>query len=85
MWNSENGYENEVDLKMIEEFHHKAMGRIIVITMGNVKDEEINDTEARRRFGGSECVTETWRRRQLLPVSRIVRLSRNKKPSNDFN
>ena len=80
LWGSENWSGNKADIKLLDTFHHKSIRRILGITMGRVKDEEITNSEIRRRFGGIEALSVTWRKRQLLFIGRIVRLDRNSYP-----
>ena len=56
---SENWSGNEADLKKIDVFYHKSIRKILGIRMSALKEEEINNEEVRRRFGGINNVTET--------------------------
>ena len=42
--------------------------------MGRAKKEEITNEDVRGRFGNIEPMRDTWRKRQLLFIGRIVRL-----------
>ena len=77
---SENGSGNIGNLKLIEVLYHKAMRMILGIEMGQVKEGVNSRKEVRRRFGDSECVNDTWKRRKLSYLGPIVRSSRNACP-----
>ena len=80
LWGSENWSGNKADVAMAEVFHHKSIRRTLGISMMQVKEQEIKNEEVRRRFGNIECMTNIWRRRQLLFIGRIVRLGYKKYP-----
>ena len=50
------------------------------MTIGEVKEEEITNKEARRRFGGCVTIKEVWKQRQLLFSGRLARLDKRKNP-----
>ena len=85
LWGSENWSRNKADTAMAEAFHHKSIRRMLGISMMQVKEQEIKNEEVRRRFGNIECMTGTWRRRQLLFIGRIVRLGHKKTSINSIN
>ena len=76
----ENWSGNKADIKLLDTFYHKSIRRILGITMGRVKEEEITNSEIRRRFGNIESLSVTCRKRQLLFIDRIVRLERKSYP-----
>ena len=80
LWGGENWSGNKADIKLLDTFHHKSIRRILGISMGRVRDEEITNSEIRRRFGSIESLSVTWRKRQLLFIGRIVRLDRKLYP-----
>ena len=80
LWSSENWSGNKADIKMMDTFYHKSIRRILGIIMRRVKDEEIINSEIRHRFGNIEPLYDTWRKRQLLFIGRIVRLKKELYP-----
>ena len=59
LWGGESYSGNKADLKSLDTFHHKSIRRILGISMGEVKDEEITNSEIRRRFGEIESLSDT--------------------------
>ena len=49
---------------MLETFHHKAMRRIMGVSMNRVKDERIRNSKIRKWFCDAEKIVDAWRRRQ---------------------
>ena len=80
LWGSENWSGNKADIAKMNTFHHKSTRRILGITMGRVKEEEITNEDVRGRFGNIEPMRDTWRKRQLLFIGRIVRLKEGTHP-----
>ena len=80
LWSSENWSGNKANIKMMDTFYYKSIRRILGITMGHVKDKEMTNSEIRCRFSNIEPLYDTWRKRQLLFISYIVRLKKKLYP-----
>jgi len=80
LWGSENWSGNSNNLILCEGFHHKAIHRILGISMQRVMDERIRNEKVRKKFGGIASFTEIWQLRQLLFLGRIVRLKEKYPP-----
>jgi len=80
LWSSETWSRNVADIYKCEAFYHKAMRRILGISMMQVKEDEIKNEETRKRFMNSEGFADIWRCRQMLFLGRITRLNIYKYP-----
>ena len=76
---SENWSGSKNGIAIIEDFHYKAMRRILKVPMSKVKEDRMNNSTIREWFGNIEPMSSMWRRRQLF-LGIIVILEPSKYP-----
>ena len=80
LWGAENWAQNSADIEKLERFHHKAIRRILGISMTQVRDERIKNDEVRKRFGGIASIKLIIAKKQLKWVGKIVRMDKKQIP-----
>ena len=65
MWGAKNWAQNSAYNDTLEQFHHRSIERILGISMLQVKEEKIKNSEARKRFGGIPSMRYIIAKKQL--------------------
>ena len=77
LWNGETWSGNKFDLNLLDVFFHKAIRRILNISMSRVKEERISNFRLRKKFRADRSLSEAWRFHLLKFVGRTVRQDDN--------
>ena len=71
--NSETWSGNQQDLELLDVFHHRSIRRILNISMLQVKDERLKNSQVRKKSGNIKNLSEIWRSRLLNFAGRVAR------------
>ena len=70
LWGAKNWSQNA----MLDRFHHRAMCRILGISITNVGEEHITNADIRRRFGGIPEIALIIARKQMKWIGKLARI-----------